>query len=190
MEHWKELNLKKSHTVFISFNISFLLLFSYPTSDRYEHGDWFWDKDNKEMTFLIEGSGTPEQPHTLPIQYNVYRCFFLRCSIPVPPKIPDGRPSPDQLLYWSKKDDWKGTEAGYGGSDGNIPSPGNSFRFYFMTNGITISWSVFGSRLRPSGRIIFVARLQEIITRRGKSFFLIPSQLHQAASHIVPYDYF
>ena len=91
------------------------------------------------MTFLIEGSGTPEQPHTLPIQYNVYRCFFLRCSIPVPPKIPDGRPSPDQLLYWSKKDDWKGTEAGYGGSDGNIPSPGNSFRFYFMTNGITIS---------------------------------------------------
>ena len=108
-------------------------IYRYPISDRYEHGDWFWDKDKKEMTFLIEGSGTPEVPDTLPIQYNVYRCFFLRCSVPVPPKIPDGRPSPDQLLYWSKAEDWDGTEAGYGGADGNIPNSGILIGWFFYS---------------------------------------------------------
>ena len=104
--------------------ITCYLSFRYPTGDRYEHGDWFWDVDKKEMTYLVKGSGEVGSPDTLSISYNVYRCFFLRCSIPVPPEIPDGRPSPDQLLHWSKVEDWAGTEVGYGGAGGTLPQTG------------------------------------------------------------------
>ena len=55
----------------------------------------------------------------------IYFFFQSRCEVPEPPEIPDARPTDRPILYWSNKEDWKGTPKPWGGANAeNIPQDG------------------------------------------------------------------
>ena len=75
------------------------------------------------MSYLVSGKGNNyTHPDDKMIYYNVYNCFFEGCSIPTPPPVPTGRP--ENFKKWSVAGDWLGTDYGYGGYLGRVPSAG------------------------------------------------------------------
>lgn len=79
----------------------------YPTAANYKHGAWYWDAEEKEMTYLINGEGNdPLIPSIKHIKFEVYRCFFENCGLPTPPPPPTG--TPDDAKKWSDPDTWGG----------------------------------------------------------------------------------
>jgi len=81
--------------------------YNYPLGSKFEHGDWYFNENLKEMTYLIKSdiNNKTLSPPPLTITFNVYRCFFFKCSVPTPPPVPDGRPD-SGTRDWSDPDSW------------------------------------------------------------------------------------
>ena len=96
-----------------------------PIPTKYPHGAWFYEKENKNITYLVNGIGNnPLKPAQKGINFKVYRCFFEKCIVPTPPPAPDGRPGTARM--WSDVKSWEGTTKEYGGYNNKLPADGES----------------------------------------------------------------
>ena len=95
-----------------------------PKGPKNLHGDWFFERDEKNLTILIDGeNNNPLRPATKNINLRVFRCFFEKCIVPTPPPAPQSRPVDARI--WSKIADWEGTQSEYGGANGQLPKDGD-----------------------------------------------------------------
>ena len=86
----------------------------FPLAKKYAHGAWFYQQPYHNITYLVDGErNKPLQPNDKSIEFRVYRCFFEKCVVPTPPPAPKGRPATG-VRKWSVKDDWEGSQEGYG----------------------------------------------------------------------------
>ena len=54
------------------------------------------------------------------VELNVYQCFYENCGTPIDENtIPPPENRPDDAVYWSDPTAWDGTEAGWGGNNGD-----------------------------------------------------------------------
>lgn len=88
---------------------------TYPLGSNFRHGDWYFNGNTSEMTYLIKSDINYKAltPPTLSITLNVYRCFFFKCIVPIPPPIPSlipphipGGRSENITRDWSDPESW------------------------------------------------------------------------------------
>lgn len=96
----------------------------FPLASKYAHGRWNWEKEIKNLTYLVDGQGNSAlQPVQKNINLRVYRCFYEKCIVPTPPPAPKGRPATG-TREWSKANDWEGAVEGFGGHNKVLPKAG------------------------------------------------------------------
>ncbi|XP_071946022.1 fibrocystin-L-like [Antedon mediterranea] len=93
------------------------------TYENNSYGEYYFNNDDNNLYYLVSGKDRHStEGDTLPINLQVYRCYYLDCIPPVPepvlePVPAEGSPDNVSVLLWSTAEAWEGVEDGWGGND-------------------------------------------------------------------------
>lgn len=98
---------------------------SLPDPTTNIHGDFYWDTDSKELTYMVSHSKKTTKRHgnmvfddrvpgqSRQISFSVYKCQHKGCSAPDPRPVPTTHP--DAPFRWSDVETWKHMPVSTGG---------------------------------------------------------------------------
>lgn len=101
---------------------------SLPNPTTAAHGDYFWNEENRTMTYIVKREQSRKKRTifddrykgvTKNINFRVFRCYYNGCVAPTVAPVPTGRPGDFSL--WSSRDTWQDDSGSY-----NIPQSGDN----------------------------------------------------------------
>ncbi|XP_033119895.1 fibrocystin-L-like [Anneissia japonica] len=90
------------------------------TYENNTYGDYYFNRENNSLYYLVSGKDiNTVEGDTLAIKLQVYRCYYLNCTPPVPDVTDVPPPENVTVFLWSSTEAWEGVEEGWGGNLGN-----------------------------------------------------------------------
>uniref|UniRef100_UPI00398F2CC2 PKHD1 like 1, tandem duplicate 1 n=1 Tax=Pristiophorus japonicus TaxID=55135 RepID=UPI00398F2CC2 len=92
------------------------------------NGDWYFDKENVTLYYLVSGKDDSQQPSLDPtmidvnVQLRVFRCFFQNCASPPRATLPSMISAPAEYDVWSNSSFWKSSPE----NNDTVPGDGDS----------------------------------------------------------------